>query len=276
MWFFIAAFLVLAAVVVGFLFRNFLALVPLLILGIITVFMSATVVDARAVGIQTSFGRYVDTLDNGLNWTSPWSKVEQFSTQIQPLNVTVRVAFEGGGSGEVDTTIRWSIDKPGAEDLWKAWKTFDRVRDNLVKPNSQEVVSAVVSDYQPQDARDGGNRAEMQTAVVSGLTQRLGGRGVDIDSVSITDIRLDSKAQTAVDRIVTANADVQRAQSEQDRAKIEAETARIRQQSQTPEALQRYCLEVVNAWDVSKNGSLPATFDCDFGGAGTPVIVGAN
>lgn len=252
------------------------AVIPLAILGIITAFMSATTVDARAVGIQTSFGRYQDTLSNGLHWTAPWSSVEQFSTQIQPLNLDVPVSFDGGGSGTANVTVRWSIDADGAEELWKDWKTFDRVRDNLVTSEAREQVGAVFSEYTPVDAIDGGNRANMQGDVVSLLTSRLGDRGIDVDSVSITGVKLGDRAQNSLDRIVEATANTQRATEEQARAVIEAETARIRQQSQTPEALQRYCLEVVNAWDVSKNGPLPATFDCDFSDEQTPVIVGAN
>ena len=253
------------------------AAAAVVLIAIVTALFSATTVDARAVGIQTSFGKYDATLDNGFHWTAPWSSVEQFSTQIQPLNLDVPVAFEGGSSGTAVITVRWSIDKNGAEELWKDWKTFDRVRDNLVKSETREQVNFVISSYSPEDARNGANRGKMQTDIVSALTQRLGSRGVNVDSVSVSEIKLGEKAQQALDRIVTANADIDRAKAEQERARIEAETAAIRQQSQTPEALQRYCLEVVNSWDAGKNGQLPATFNCALGEAGqTQVLVGAK
>lgn len=247
------------------------------IVAIILGFMSATTVGARSVGIQTSFGRYVDTLPSGFHWTSPFSSTEEFSTQIQTLDLDVPVSFDGGSAGSAGVTVRWSIDADGAEELWKDWKTFDRVRDNLVASEARERVAAVFSGYGPEDAIDGGNRADIQKAVVDALTDRLGNRGIDVDSISVTGVALGAGAQKALDRIVEANANIERAKAEQERARIEAQTAEIRQQSQTPEALQRYCLEIVNAWSISNNGPLPETFNCNFGEAGqTPVIVGAN
>ena len=166
------------------------AVVPLLVLGIITAIMSATTVDARSVGIQTSFGRYDATLNNGFHWTAPWASVEEFSTQIQPLDLEVPVSFDGGSSGTANVTVRWSIDADGAEELWKDWKTFDRVRDNLVTSEAREQVGAVFSAYGPVQAIDGGNRADIQREVVRLLTDRLGDRGIDVDSVSITAVKL--------------------------------------------------------------------------------------
>lgn len=244
------------------------------LLAVIFGLFSFTTVDARAVGIQTAFGKYQDTLNSGLHFTAPWSSVEQFSTQIQDLDLEVPVSFEGGSSGTAVLTVLWAIDAEDAEQLWKDWKTFDRVRDRLVAPATRTVTAAEFSKFAPNEARDGGNRVNIQDAVLAALDDSIGA-GVNVRSIQLTDVQLGEKAQAAVDRIVTANADTSRAEEEQNRARIEAETAKIRQESQTPEALTRYCLELVNSWDVAKNGNLPATFNCALGAAGqTPVIIG--
>src|SRR5690606_14567337 len=81
----------------------------------------------------------------------------------------------------------------------------------------------------------------------------------------------------AVDRLFTTQQDIKRAQNEQRRAEIDAETVRIREAegALSPSANQRYCLEIVNAWDVAQNGPLPATFNCAMSGSGDspPIIV---
>ena len=86
-------------------------------------------------------------------------------------------------------------------------------------------------------------------------------------------ISLDDRSQASLDKIVTANNDIERAKAEQLRAKIDAETAKIREQggSLAPAALQRYCLEVVNNWNVNQNGPLPAGFTC--GGGANPFVI---
>jgi regulator of protease activity HflC (stomatin/prohibitin superfamily) len=287
MYFVIAGILILifVAALVLRLFGNVregsvVAGLALTFLLVFTAIASATTVDARSVGIQTSFGRYTDTLDNGFHWTAPWSSVEQFSTQIQYLELknddAVSVSFAGGSSGSANVVVRWSISEDGAEQLWQRYRTFDNVRDQLVQSEAQNAFRTTFSQYSPVDAIDGNNLNTITSAVRDNLENTLSSYGVNIDSVSVTRVNLGERAQTALDRIVQANADTERAQAEQDRARIDAETAIIRQASLTPEALQRYCLEVVNSWNVDANGPLPATFDCSLGGSTTPVIVGAN
>lgn len=253
-----------------------LVVIGIILSGILAA-MSATTVGARSVGIQTQFGRYVDTLPNGFHWTNPFSSVEEFSTQVQDLDLEIPVAFDGGSNGNAVVTVLWAIDAEGAEQLWKDWKTFDRVRDRLVAPAARTAIAADFSTFTPDAARDGANRVVIEDAVLDVLRDDLEDNGVKIREIQLTDVQLGQRAQEAVDRIVEATANTQRASEEKARAVIEAETAAIRQRSQTPEALQRYCLEVVNAWDVAKNGQLPATFNCQLDGASTtPVIVNSN
>jgi regulator of protease activity HflC (stomatin/prohibitin superfamily) len=238
------------------------------VLVLTTVGMSVTVVGARSVGIQTAFGKYSDTLSNGLQVTAPWSSVEEFSTQVQYLDLdgeqAVPVTFKGGGGGQVNVTPRWRIDPDGAENLWKKYRTFDAVRDKLVNSSAKDAVRIVASKYTPNEARSGENLRAVAEGVKKQLADDLSRDGITIDSISVKGITLDARSQASLDKIVTANNDIERAKAEQLRAKIDADTAKIREQggSLKPEALTRYCLEVVNNWDVDKNGPLPAGFSC--------------
>jgi len=251
------------------------AVIAFLVLVAIVLSFSATTVSARAVGIQTSFGKYQDTLSNGFHFTAPWSNVEEFSTQVQDLDIKVPVAFDGGSGGDAVITVLWAIDADDAEQLWKDWKTFDRVKDRLVAPAARTGIAAEFSNYAPEAAKDGNNRVAIQDAVLEDLKSDLNDNGVDVRSIQLTDVNLGERAQNSVDRIAEAASNTERAVEEQERARIEAETAKIRQESQTPEALQRYCLEIVNGWNAGANGNLPATFNCSLSDAGqTPVIVG--
>lgn len=239
------------------------------ILLLTTLFNSVTSVAAREVGIQTSFGRYQGVLDNGLQIVAPWSKHEDFSTQVQFLDLDgdkwedgAPVTFAGGGRGVVMATPRWRIDKENAGALWKKYKTFDNVRDRLVNSSAKDSFRAVVKNYSPNDALS--KTRQIADEVKKDLAISLADDGIIIDSISIRDVKLDERSQASLDKIVQANNDIERAKAEQQRAKIDAETAKLREKegSLKPEALLRYCLDVVNNWDVKKNGSLPAGFNC--------------
>jgi regulator of protease activity HflC (stomatin/prohibitin superfamily) len=247
-------------------------IVVVTVLAVFTLIMSITTVGARSVGIQTAFGRYQNTLNNGLQLTAPWSSTEEFSTQVQVLdlddtnggNDSVSVTFKGGGGGQVSITPRWRINEASAENLWKKYRTFDKVQSQLVSSSAKDSVRVVVSGYTPNDARDGENLRPIADAIKADLAKSLKDDGVVIDSVSIRKIALDSRSQASLDKIVEANNNIERARAEQERAKIDAETAKIREKSGalTDAANERYCYEMMNNWDKSKNGSLPAGFTC--------------
>lgn len=250
---------------------------------VITGFFAATTVSPRAIGIQTAFGRYENTLKAGWHMTAPWSSVEEFPTQVQFLDLNkskdgkgpTGVSYKGGGKGEVDSTIRWRINEDNAEALWRKYKDFDKVRDQLVISAARDSLGVIIGAYAPNDARDGGKRRTITQDVVTDLGQVLGDDGIRIDSVSVPDVRLDENTQRSIEAIIKANADVERAKADRERAKIDNETANLRSKSAALSvgALQLKCLEVTNAWDNAKNGALPATWNCLNGGS-SPVIVG--
>lgn len=258
------------------------AVVGFVVLFILTVAFSFTTVSARTVGVQTSFGRYQGTLNAGPHMIAPWASVEEFSTRVQFLDLdsrdggkNVRVKYAGGGGGTVDAVVRWRIEPEGAEQLWAKYKTFDNVRDQLVDSSSQDSFRVVIGKFTPTEAIAGSNVRPISQSVLDDLTNVLGDDGIFLDSVSTKNVSLDKDVQKTLNRQVVAAGLVEVAKQEQQRAEIDAETARIRSEggSLTPEALQRYCYEVTNAWDVKKNGPLPATWNCA-GNSQTPVIVG--
>lgn len=248
--------------------------IALFVLVAFTLAEAATTVSPRAVGIQTAFGKYQGTLQSGFHMTAPWAGVEEFPTQVQFLDLnngkadtskgTVGVNYKGGGKGQVDATIRWRIDTSNAAALWRKYRTFENVRDQLVVSSARDSVSVVIGAYAPNDARAGENRRKISSDVASDLNRVLSSDGIMIDSVSVTDVRLDDKTQASIEAIVKANADIDRAKAEQEKAKIDAQTAKIREQSGSLSAgsLARYCLDVTNAWNQGNNGPLPTGWTC--------------
>lgn len=238
------------------------------VLGLVSLGMSITTVSARSVGIQTAFGRYQGTLPNGLQFVAPWSSVEEFTTRVQYLDLdgknAVPVTFKGGGGGEIHATPRWRISVDKAGELWKKYKTFDQVRDKLVNSSAKDSIRVVASNYTPNEARSGEYLRKVADRVEKDLTATLADDGVIIDSVSIKNIALDQRSQSSFDKIVEANNFVERAKAEQQRARIEAETAKIRQQNGalSGPAITMKCLEILDKWSNDNNGPLPAGFVC--------------
>lgn len=267
------------------------AVVATLILVIVTAIASATQVDARSVAIETAFGHYNGTLGPGLHWIAPWASVEPFTTRLQPTklsgNDAIEVTFSsgegdqkviGGGRGKFDIFIRWRIDAGlganGARALWNDYRTFDDVTNGLVDNDTKNVTIEVANKYSASVATV--KQEEIGNEIATRLKSRLSRYGVVVDSIAVTHVTLDNATQASVDKIFASTQAIRQSQNDQTRAKIDAETVRIRNASGalSPEANQRFCLDVLNNWNVDKNGPAPATLNCNLSGSGSPVIVG--
>ena len=264
------------------------AVSALLLIGY-TAANSFVTLDHREVGIQTALGRYNSTLNTGgVHYKSPWSNVEKFDQTIQTVDLQgVSVSFSdgggvegieeiGGGKGVINATVRWQMsrDEDGARLLWERYRTFESVSASLVERTARDAVINISNSYPAATAII--SQREIAGQVKTEIEKSLDPYGVVVDSVSIPAIDLDGSTQAAVDRLFTTQQDIKRAQNEQRRAEIDAETTRIREAegALSPAANQRYCLEIVNAWDVGKNGPLPATFNCAMTGTGEqPSII---
>ncbi len=201
----------------------------LFILLILTAIFSTTTVSPRAVGIQTAFGRYQSTLPAGFHWTAPWSGIEEFPTQVQFLEMNgtegqdnkkggVQVNFSGGGKGTVDATVRWRINEPNAEDLWRKYKDFEKVRDQLVLSSARDAVRVAVGGYSATDAQSGSNVAAITRKVNETLQAAVSDDGVRVDSISITAVILDEKTQEAIQKVIIAQQDKARALVDKEKA----------------------------------------------------------
>lgn len=259
-----------------------------LLLGF-TAMNSFVTLDHREVGIQTALGRYISTMNTGgIHYKSPWSSVEKFDQTIQTVDLSgISVSFSdgggvegieeiGGGKGVINATVRWQMsrDEDGARLLWERYRTFESVSTSLVERTARDAVINIANSYPAATAII--SQRDIADQVKEEVERSLDPYGVVVDSVSIPAIDLDGSTQAAVDRLFTTQQDIKRAQNEQRRAEIDAETTRIREAegALTPAANQRYCLEIVNSWDVGANGPLPATFNCAMTGSGDqPSII---
>jgi regulator of protease activity HflC (stomatin/prohibitin superfamily) len=245
------------------------AVVTAVLFLVLTAACSFTTVGARSVAVETGFGKYVTTLQSGPHWIAPWAGTEEFSTRIQNLDLdgkgeNVGVNFQGGGQGQVNATVRWFIDTDNAKALWEKYNTFENVQKSLVASSAKDSFRVVLGKYSPNDARAGENLRPITEAVKSDLGLSLAKYGVKVDSISVKGVALDAATQRSLEKIVVANNDIERARSEQERAKIDATTAQIREKAGnlSGPALVRFCLDVTNSWDTAKNGPLPAGWSC--------------
>lgn len=241
-------------------------------------------VSARTVGIVTEFGKATASVDAGFHFEPPWAQITEFPTsnQVTDLDATdgspdvVQAKFDGGGTGFVNTNVTWQVEtNEKAVALWNNWKDFDKVSSMVVKPRVQSVVAKVVGEFGPKESVKSENYVKIESQIKTELQRLLAEYGIKVENVNVKRIDLDATAQDRMNKQVIADANVGIAKSEQERAKIDNETANLKAQSAalTPGALIAECLKVTNAWDVQKNGPLPANWSCTGSGLALTVPV---
>ncbi len=251
---------------------------------------SFTTVDARAIGIQTSFGKYRDTLGSGVHLVAPWSDVEQWTTRNQTLrlagdgkagerdnyvtepHVTVRLGTQS--EAYVDATVTWSITEKSAENLWRQYKTFDDARRDYVAPAALAAVVAAFDGYDPFRGIAAGTEQSVSveqwaTRVTDKLRPVYDQRGVHLIGVQVTRVSYDQRTEDKLRQYADAVANTRIATQDVETAKQQAAASAARATQSAPgcEAL----IRDLAAQDKLKD--LPQGWQCPGTSAGG-VIVG--
>lgn len=194
------------------------------------------IVPANNVGIPTQFGAVGAPMQAGFNVTAPWTKVTKFTTRIQELSMlraadegdkgkddSIQVIAKGGGSMSVDLTVRYSIDKNEASELFRQAGSMELVKDRFVRPDAREVARNIFGLYTAEEGYSSA-RAEISAKIFDDLKPRLAGRGIILDSVNIRDVQPEGRVLEAINGILGARNEALKAAETQKQQTTEAET----------------------------------------------------
>jgi regulator of protease activity HflC (stomatin/prohibitin superfamily) len=298
--FFLLALAALVAVAVAVMYRpafggshaRFVAAAIAVVAAALAASMTVTTVDARSVGIQTSFGKYRDTLGSGLHLTAPWSDVEEWTTR----NQTIRFAGDGKGSERdnyftepqitvrlgnqseayVDVTVTWNVTTQGVEGLWRQHRTFADARQDFAVPAALGATNAVFDGYDPFKSLNTATvespyipLEEWSRRIADKLRPMYADRGVNLVAVQATKVAYDKRTEDKLREYADAVANTRIKAQDVDTAKNEALASKERAAQAAPgcEAL----IRDLAARDQLKN--LPMGWQCP-GTTGPGIVVG--
>jgi regulator of protease activity HflC (stomatin/prohibitin superfamily) len=281
-----------------------------LLVGVVMFVTSfVTTVDARAIGIQTSGGRYKDTIGSGRHMTAPWSNVEEWSTRNQTLvfddgkddddsdnyenegRVTVKLANQGEayisaivvwnvGGSTVDKTEVTDAQKTAIKGLWAQYKSFGDMKKSFIKPSVQSASSAQFGTYDPlgQIKAVGDGVTEIKTVsnadwsklMKDDLGKRYSDRGIVLVSVEVTRVDFDKATKDKLDAYNAEIANTRIASQKVETAKQDALASQARATKSAPGC--EALIRDLAEKDQLKN--LPAGWQCP--GTTGPAVVSSN
>lgn len=231
----------------------FSGLVTLLIVAVLVIGMFVTIIPNGYCGVQYSLNGGVkdEVLTQGLHFVSPTVKVKEFTVANEQLILSkdARDGSEEDQSFNVSTADNASISisfqmtyRFVEEDLVDTYKKFrgmngQDIVNNRVSTVLKSKISEITTDYTMMDIYSG-NRSEINTKLTDYLDQEFrAAYGIQVIDASIIDTHPDEQLQKAIDARVTALQNKQKAEAEQETAKVEAQTAIIKAQAEADVAL---------------------------------------
>ena len=270
------------------------AVLPLVAAIVLLGIASTTIIQAKNVGVLTTFGKPTKSLSAGLHLKAPWQKV----TELDGTKITnkfsddqrIEVRIGDGTTAAVETAIRWSIVPEKADEIYADYRSDDvneNVREALVETVFKNAINAVFGQYNPTSdlvAVDPTSERRINFVpdydglakeVTDSMKERVAASGgyVRIEFVTISGITLSPETQKKINEFQAEVARTQVAlQAERtNRAQAAANKALSDSLSNNPNVLVSRCLDTLQQM-VEDEQAVPAGFTCWPGGSSNLVL----
>lgn len=148
----------------------------LVAVGLLIFSASFTVIGARTVGVETSFGQTAGTR-NSTGFVNPLHKVEKFDASSQTLvmkgdekkddvdapGITVRLGNQTTARVDVERQS-WNLNQNGdIQELYRRYKNFGNIEKNLIIPQASNAMQKVLAGFDPLAGVNGDGKIELKT-----------------------------------------------------------------------------------------------------------------
>lgn len=231
----------------------FSGIVTIAIVVIVVLSLFVTIIPNGYCGVQYSLNGGVkdEVLNQGLNLVSPTTKVKQFTVANEqlilskderdgsPQDQSFNVSTADNASISISFQMSYRFVQEDLVDTYKKFRGMDGqdIVNNRVSTVLKSKISEVTTDYTMMDIYSG-NRSEINTKLTEYLDAEFReAYGIQVIDASIIDVHPDAQLQKTIDARVTALQNKQKAEAEQETARVEAETAVIKAQAEADVAL---------------------------------------
>ena len=184
------------------------------------------IVPTGYTGILTTFGRVEDSnLDAGFHIIMPWQKIVLMDNRVQKETVDSQAFSSDIQQVDVRLTVTYTINKSAAADLYA--KVGVHYYDSVIYPQLLENTKTVFANYTAEGLIE--QRDLLATQVTERMRDDVSSYGVDISNVAIENIDFSDRFTDAIEAKQVATQELQRAQTQQQQANLEASAAAERQ-----------------------------------------------
>lgn len=120
---------------------------------------------------------------------------------VQGNEVTAPVAR--GVTSNFDVSVTYNLQGEKISEIYEKYKSQENFTDQIVQQRTLSVLRAIPSDYSPAEFR-GEKRNEAQTKMLKSLQEELQPFGIDVQTVSLQDVRFDPSVEESLKNVEVA------------------------------------------------------------------------
>lgn len=255
-----------------------IALVAFLV--VIGLFASVARVDSGQVGVLTLFGRVTgEVLPEGVHVINPFKANNELSIRTQELKESASVPSSEGLVMNLDTSLIYHLNPEKAAEVYQ--KIGPNYLNVLIEPNLRAAIRESTASHSA-NALYTGEREAVAKQIYTQLTDKLGERGILVESVLLRDIQLPATLKSSIEskqqaeqEALAMNFRLQKETQEAQRKRIEAAGIRdfqqIVAQGISPQLLEWKGIEATESLAKSTNSKVVVIGNSK---NGLPLILG--
>lgn len=173
-------------------------------------------------GILTTFGKVEDSnLEAGVHVIAPWQNIVLMDNRVQKQSLDTQAFSSDIQQVDVRLTVTYTINKAAAANLYQ--QVGLNYYDSIIYPQLMENTKTVFAYYTAEGLIE--TRDELALKVTDMMRGDVADYGIDIANVAIENIDFSDSFTDAIEAKQVATQELQRAQTQQQQANLEAEAA---------------------------------------------------
>jgi prohibitin 1 len=164
---------------------------------VILIFASVARVDSGHVGVLTLFGRVTgEVLPEGVHLINPFKANQELSIRTQEIKESASVPSSEGLVMNLDTSLIYHLNPEKAAEVYQ--KIGPNYMNVLVEPNLRAAIREATASHSA-NALYTGEREMVAKQIRDQLTDKLGQRGIVVESVLLRDIQLPATLKSSIE-----------------------------------------------------------------------------
>ena len=206
--------------------KALIAVVAIIVIVAALLFTCVRTVPTGYTGILTTFGKVEDSnLDAGVHIKAPWQNIVLMDNRVQKQSLDTQAFSSDIQQVDVRLTVTYTINKSAAAGLYE--KVGLRYYDSVVYPQLMENTKTVFANYTAEGLIE--KRDQLAAQITEMMCTDVESYGIDISNVAIENIDFSDSFTDAIEAKQVATQELQRAQTQQQQANLEASAAAERQ-----------------------------------------------